>query len=375
VPRTPGDDRRGADIPERERWYFLEDRYPKYGNLVPRDIATREIFQVCLDGYGVDGGNAVYLDLLDEVRRIGREAVAKKVGGVLEIYEKFAGIDPLSEPMKIFPALHYTMGGLWTGFRKEEKGGGLAFGDPANMMTNIPGLYAMGEVNFAYHGANRLGANSLLSCIFDGLFGGTCVRNYCTDVGPDGEGVPDAAYDAVVQQEQRRMDRLIQAEGSENPYLLWQEMGREMTANCTVVRDNGRLDRTIANCAEWKGRFGRVRLSDTGLWTNQNLSFARALGDMIVMAEAIAMGARARDESRGAHYKPQFPERDDERFLKATHARHDAGTGQTRIEWGTVDLSNIQPRKRTYGRIEPRADREPPGQPAAPTAARVVAPV
>ena len=219
---------------------------------------------------------------------------------MLEIYEKFAGIDPLSEPMKIFPAVHYTMGGLWTGFRKEEKGGGLAHGDPANMMTNVPGLYAMGEVNFAYHGANRLGANSLLSCIFDGLFGGTCVGNYCADIAPDRSTVPDAVYEAVVQQEQERMDRMLGSGGDENPYLLWQEMGREMTANCTVVRYNDRLDETIAQCARWKERFGRVRLSDTGLWTNQNLSFARALGDMIIVAEAVARGARLRDESRGA---------------------------------------------------------------------------
>ncbi len=352
VPRTPGDDRAPNDIPETERWYFLEERYPKYGNLVPRDIATREIFQTCLDGYGVGGGNMVYLDLRDQVKKIGRDAVINKLGGILEIYEKFVGTDPLDEPMKIFPAVHYSMGGLWTGFRKDEKGGGLVFGDPSNMMTNIPGLYAMGEVNFAYHGANRLGANSLLSCIFDGLFGGVGVKNYCTDVGPDRNEIPQSAYDAVLQQEQEKMSRLTGSTGDENPYLLWQEMGREMTANCTVVRYNDRLDQTIANIAEWRQRYQRVRLSDTGLWTNQNLSFARAVGDMIVLADAVARSARLRDESRGAHFKPDFPERDDERFLKATMARFDPATGEARIDYAPVDVSNIQPRKRTYGRVE-----------------------
>ncbi len=153
---------------------------------------------------GVGGGNMVYLDLADIVKQIGRQAVLCKLEGILEIYEKFVGVDPLEEPMKIFPAVHYSMGGLWIGFRKDEKTGGLKFGDPSNMSTNIPGLYAMGEVSFAYHGANRLGANSLLSCIFDGLFGGTCVKNYCTDVAHG--DMPQSAYDVAVTKQTNRQD-------------------------------------------------------------------------------------------------------------------------------------------------------------------------
>src|SRR5258706_9462135 len=183
VPRKKGDARPPNSIPEAERFYFLEERYPKYGNIVPRDIATREIFQVCQEGLGVGGGNMVYLDLRDKVKEIGREKVLSKLEGILEIYEKFVGTDPLDEPMKNFPAVHYSMGGLWTTFTKDEKTGGLKFVDPRNMSTNIPGLYAMGEVNFAYHGANRLGANSLLSCIFDDLSGELGVKNYATDIG------------------------------------------------------------------------------------------------------------------------------------------------------------------------------------------------
>src|SRR5690606_32334793 len=175
---------------------------PKYGNLVPRDIATREIFEVCMQGMGIGGGNMVYLDLSDITREIGRDAVMNKLEGILEIYEKFVGTDPLAEPMKIFPAVHYSMGGLWTGFTKDPKSGGLKFGDPANMMNNITGLYAMGEVSVHYHGANRLGANSLLSCIFDGLFGGTCVKNYITDAADVAAAdVPQSEFDAIVKQE------------------------------------------------------------------------------------------------------------------------------------------------------------------------------
>jgi succinate dehydrogenase / fumarate reductase flavoprotein subunit len=294
----------------------------------------------------------VYLDLRDEVRRIGRAAILAKLEGILEIYEKFVGTDPLEEPMKIFPAVHYTMGGLWAGFkRKETTPGGLEAGHPSNMMTNIPGLYAMGECSFAYHGANRLGANSLLSCIFDGLFGGSCNKNYATDAARVAAvEVPQSAYDAVVQQEVDRQTWLVKNDGSENPYLLWQEMGKWMTDNCTVVRHNDRIDQTIARCQEWKDRYKSIRLSDTLMWSNQNLSFARATRDMIVMAEAILRGARLRDESRGAHYKPEFPERDDANFLKATIATYDPQADAPVISYDKVDTSLVAPRARTYGK-------------------------
>jgi succinate dehydrogenase / fumarate reductase, flavoprotein subunit len=352
VPKRPGDTRPPNTIPEAERFYFLEERYPKYGNLVTRDIATREIFQVCTEmKLGVGGGNMVYLDLADTVKKLGREKVLGKLEGILEIYEKFVGVDPLEEPMKIFPAVHYSMGGLRVGFKKDEKTGGLKFGDPANMMTSIPGLYAMGEVSFAYHGANRLGANSLLSCIFDGLFGGRCVKNYCTDVAATAAAdVPQSVYDGIVKQETDRQNWLVGNQGDENPYLLWQEMGRWMTDNCTVVRHNERLQQTLERCQQWKERYKRVKLSDTGMWTNQNLSFARATRDMIVLAEAILQGALMRNESRGAHYKPAFPKRNDEEFLKTTVAQFDAGTGSPRISYDAVDVSLVPPRLREYGK-------------------------
>jgi succinate dehydrogenase / fumarate reductase, flavoprotein subunit len=349
VPKRPGDTRHPNSIPESERFYFLEERYPKYGNLVPRDIATREVFQVCTElKLGIGGGNMVYLDLADTVKKIGRQRVLEKLEGILEIYEKFVGTDPLDEPMRIFPAVHYSMGGLWTGFKKDEKTGGLKFGDPANMMTSLPGLYAMGEVNFAYHGANRLGANSLLSCIFDGLFGGRSVENYCRDIAQG--DAPQSVFDAAVKKETDRQNGLVNNRGGENPYLLWQEMGRWMTDNCTVIRHNERLQQTLEKCREWKDRFRKVQLSDTGMWTNQNLSFARATGDMIILAEATLQGALERNESRGAHYKPAYPHRNDEEFLKATIARFDPASGTPCISYAPIDISLIPPRAREYGK-------------------------
>ncbi|MGA3068140.1 MAG: succinate dehydrogenase flavoprotein subunit [Tepidisphaeraceae bacterium] len=364
VPKRPADARYPNNIPESERFYFLEERYPKYGNLVPRDIATREIFQVCTEmKLGVGGGNMVYLDLADVVKKIGRAAVLAKLEGILEIYQKFVGTDPLDEPMKIFPAVHYSMGGLWMGFKKDEKTGGLKFGDPANMSTSIPGLYAMGEVSFAYHGANRLGANSLLSCIFDGLFGGTCVKNYCTDASTlAAADVPQSVYDAAEQQQSDRQNQLLASRGDENPYLLWREMGRWMTDYCTVVRDNARLTQTLDRCQQWKDRYKKITLSDTGMWTNQNLSFTRAVRDMIVLAEAIIQGALQRNESRGAHYKPAFPHRDDEDYLKATIATYDAAADAPRIDYGPVDISLIPPRAREYGKKSTPAPAKPEAQ-------------
>ena len=366
VPRKAGDTRSPNSIPEAERYYFLEEKYPKYGNIVPRDIATREIFEVCQQGLGVGGGNMVYLDLRDEVKKRGRSAILHKLEGILEIYEKFVGSDPLDEPMKIFPAVHYSMGGLWAGFTKDEKTGGLKKWEPNNMMTNIPGLYAMGEVSFAFHGANRLGANSLLSCIFEGLFGGPCIRNYITDIAqqPAAE-LPQSAFDNIVSQETEKQNWLVNNTGDENPYLLWQEMGQWMTNNCTVVRHNEKLEETLVKCQEWKQRYQRVKLSDTGMWTNQNLSFARATKDMIILAEAILQGALLRNESRGAHYKPAFPKRDDANFLKATIATYDAASNAPVITYEPVDVSLVPPRARTYGKTDAAGTKAAPTREAA----------
>jgi succinate dehydrogenase / fumarate reductase flavoprotein subunit len=372
VPRKTGDTRNPNAIPEEDRYYFLEEKYPEYKNIVARDIATREIFEVCAQGRGVGGGNMVYLDLRDEVKKRGRKAILDKLEGILEIYEKFVGSDPLEQPMKIFPAVHYTMGGLWVGFAKDPKSGGLKAGDPSNLMTNIPGLYSMGEANFTYHGANRLGANSLLSCIFDGLFGGTCIKNYCKDVAKVAAAdVSQNVFDTVVAQETEKQARLVNNKGGENPYLLWQEMGQEMTSHCTVVRHNEQLEATLSRCQDWKARWKRVQLSDTGMWTNQNLSFARALRDMIIMAEAILKGALLRNESRGAHYKPEFAERDDANFLKATIATYDPTADAPIIDYAPVDTSLVPPRTRTYGK-KPAETKPAPAQPAPTPAAAAV---
>ena len=375
VPRTPGDSRPGKDIPEAERWYFLEERYPGYGNLVPRDIATREIFDVCVNqGLGVDGKNQVYLDLTHK----DPDYLTRKLGGIMEIYEKFAGEDPRHAPMKIFPAVHYSMGGMWTQYTPggyapptphgkhepgmvppvdTEPGRGMAVGAPLNMMTNVEGLYAFGEVNFAYHGATRLGANALLSCIFDGLFCGSSVVNHVRN--RSGAPAPAKVYDAAVEQEEAKMQRLLDSAeagdtdgAGDNPYTIASELGEEMVAASTVVKTEQRLDQAISKVRELRDRYGRVRLPDAAMWTNQSLSFARAVGDMICMAEAMLISGKERRESRGSHYRTDYPDRDDKNFWKHSIMAFDGVSGEHRLSWREVNAPLVEPRARTYGKSE-----------------------
>ncbi|MHC5026732.1 MAG: succinate dehydrogenase (quinone) flavoprotein subunit, partial [Planctomycetota bacterium] len=267
VPRQAGDARRPDTIPEDERYYFLEEKYPSYGNLVPRDIASREIFDICVnEGLGLAGGNMVFLDLT----HMDSEYLERKLGGILEIYRKFAGEDPCKMPMRIFPGVHYSMGGLWTTYNPRDDLKGLQAGAPGNMETAINGLYAFGEVNYQYHGATRLGANALLSCIFDGLFCGAGVANYVNDVCKDAAvDLPSGPFDAAVAREEEKVTALIERTGDENPYLLGQELGEEMTAAATVVKNGPRLEQGLETLERLKERYGNMSLSDTGMWTNQ----------------------------------------------------------------------------------------------------------
>ena len=368
VPRKPQDERDPAAIPAAERYYFLEERYPKYGNLVPRDIATREIFDVCVNsGLSVEKDRlCVYLDLTDL-----SADTHKKLEGILEIYEKFQGADPRAVPMKIFPAVHYSMGGLWVDYERDARTGGLVVGSPRNQHSNVPGIFVIGEQDYQYHGANRLGANSLLSCVFAGLIVGPAIESWLKGLskGTAAEQ-PVSLFDNAVAAHKAQAVKLLKNEGTENPYGLHQELGDVMTRNVTVVRNNQDLEATLSKLDELDDRYQRVALSDRGNWTNQNFSFTRALGDMLVIARVITLGALRRDECRGAHYKPQFdipaPDADDaaglreqarrwceafgkknEQWLKTTIAEH-SPEGPV-LSYEDVDTSLIPPRPRTYG--------------------------
>jgi len=330
VPRQQGDKRNPRSIPESERWYFLEEWYPKYGNLVPRDVATRAIHKVVYEhNLGIDGQPMVYLDLT----HIDRATLDRKLEGILEIYEKFVGDDPRDVPMKIFPGMHYTMGGLWVDFEQR---------------TNIEGLYACGECDYSIHGANRLGANSLLSCIYGGFIAGPHAVKYAHNVIKSGHHPAQHVFESERKRQEEINSRLMNNAGSENPFLLWRELGDVMTKNCTVIRYNKNLQDTDAKLVELLERHGRVNLSDRSKWANTSFVFARQLYNMLQLARVIAQGAAMRDESRGAHYKPDFPERDDANWLKTTKAYFAADADEPRFEFEQVDTSLIKPRPRRY---------------------------
>jgi succinate dehydrogenase / fumarate reductase flavoprotein subunit len=325
VPRKQGDERDPKSIPENERWYFLEEKYPAYGNLVPRDIATREIFQICLDGYGVGGGNMVYLDLT----HIPAETLDRKLGAILEIYEKFVGDDPRSTPMRIFPGMHYTMGGIWVDF---------------DQMTNVPGIFAVGECDYSIHGANRLGANSLVSCIYAGVVAGPAAVRYATGNGR-GETL-NGLHESEVRRQVEINERIKNQRGGENAYLMHDEMGQTMTENVTVVRYNKRLEETDAKLQELIERFDQIDINESIYWATQALPHARQFYNMLHLARAITLGALRRNESRGAHYKPEFPERNDAEFLNTTIASYTPEGPE--FSYQPVDISLIQPRARKY---------------------------
>ena len=368
VPRRKGDTRNPKEVPQSERYYFLEERFPKYGNLVPRDIATREIFNICVnEGLSVDPTRmSVYLDLT----HIPRAELDRKLGGILEIYEKFQGVDPREEPMKIFPAVHYSMGGLWVDYAKSGDGG-LLPGSPKNQVTSIPGLYAIGECDYQYHGANRLGANSLLSCIFSGLFVAPGIVNWMKS-NKAAADLPKSLFETAVGKQNDRHKQLLACSGGENPYLIHQELGDLMTRAATVVRYNKALEEALAKLDDLQERSKRCSLSDTGSWTNQNVIFTKAVQDMMPVAKCIVKGALMRDESRGAHFKPDFSqpsvhgetpearrkeaeewcdrfEANNRRFLKSSVATWNGRDPE--INYEDVDTSLIEPRPRLYGLV------------------------
>jgi succinate dehydrogenase / fumarate reductase flavoprotein subunit len=369
VPRDLTERRPGRDVPESGREYFLEDKYPGYGNLVPRDIASRELFKKCFhEKRGVfntassRNENEVYLD----VTHIPRETLHKKLAGVLEIYQKFVGEDPYVNPMRVFPAVHYSMGGLWVDFDRAANGS-LVMGSPRNQATSIPGLYACGESEYQYHGANRLGANSLLSCIWGGMVTGPAIATYRKNMKRSAFDMPSSLFDKAQRREQKKFEAVLALDGNENPYVLHDELAQTMLVDCTIERHNATLDRVLAKIEEIDARSKRVGVTDrvTGKM-NQGAQFVRHLNNMIVLARVIAQGARNRDESRGAHFKPEFTQRDDANWQRTTLAFHQGASngspdsvkfvreldyalaGERVHVTDAVDISLVKPRPRKY---------------------------
>jgi succinate dehydrogenase / fumarate reductase flavoprotein subunit len=291
-------------------------------------VATREIFMVCTQlGMGINGENKVYLDLTHK----DPAELERKLGGILEIYEKFVGVDPKLKPMEIFPAVHYSMGGLWCDY---------------NQMTRIPGLYVCGEADYQYHGANRLGANSLVSCIFGGMVAGPNAVNFARNQQSAAEDTDSSIFDREQKIEEQDIASIASMSGKENGFYMWREMGMMMTRNVTIVRYNKTLQETDDKLREYQERWKNIDVSDTTKTYNTTLLFLKQYRDMLHLARCITQGALARNESRGAHYKPEFPDRDDQNWLKTTLAQFTPDG--PKLDYEPVDISLIKPRPRKY---------------------------
>ncbi|MFZ4508371.1 MAG: succinate dehydrogenase flavoprotein subunit [Fimbriimonas sp.] len=345
TPRNPNDERKPTDIPEADRWYFCEELDPVYGNLLSRDLVSFAIYCVCRMNRGIKGRQQVYLDITHLHSKLGmsREVINDKLEGVLEIYEKFMREDPIETPMRIYPAVHYTMGGLWVDY--ELNGDGSWNTDThRNQMTNVPGLYAAGECDYQYHGANRLGANALLSCLVGGEMTAQGVMAYVRE--RNSNDVPEAVFADALSQRASEYAALKTSNGSENPYALHDELAEIMWNNCGIWRTQKDLGTAKTKLEELGTRAHQCNLIDDGGWSNQAVPFTRALINMIEQSKAIVGGAMVRDESRGAHFKMDTPARDDAKWLKSTLASWNPA-GPT-FSFEPIDTRYMEPRPRKY---------------------------
>ncbi len=311
VPRSPNESRPPGAIPDAERLYFLEERYPAFGNLAPRDIASRAAKIVCDDGLGVGGtGRGVYLDFRDAIAENGRDTIESKYGNLFDMYEKITGDDPYETPMMIYPAPHYAMGGLWVDYE---------------LQTTIPGLFAIGEANFSDHGANRLGASALMQTLADGYFVAPhTVTDYMTRSG-DPVGTDDSAFDTAQDRVESHIAALVDVGGSTVAQDFHREMGNVMLDKCGMSRTAEGLTEALAEVRRIKGEFWSDLRVDPGVEElNQSLEYANRVSDFLELGELMCHDALRREESCGGHFREehQTPDgealRDDEHFAKVT---------------------------------------------------------
>ena len=345
VPRKKGDDRHPNDIPEDERFYYLEEKYPSFGNLVPRDVASRNAKVVCDQGLGVgETGLAVYLDFRDAIARDGKEVIAAKYGNLFDMYANIAGEDPYSQPMRIFPAVHYTMGGLWVDY---------------NLMTNIPGLFAAGEANFSDHGANRLGASALMQGLSDGYFVlPSTIGNYLADVKPGTRyGTDHEAFETAAMQAQDSIDRLLNINGKRTIIDFHRTLGRIVWDKIGISRTKEGLEEAIAHIRSLRDEFWtNVYVPGEKNNYNKYLEFAGRVADFFELAELMAMDALDRDESCGCHLREEFQTeegeaiRNDEEFnyVSAWEFKDRNGVLEEELHKEVLNFEFVELKQRSY---------------------------
>lgn len=342
VPKRLGDDRRPNEIPHEERDYFLERKYPAFGNLVPRDIASRAAKEVCDEKRGVGpSGLGVYLDFDDAIQRLGRKAVENKYGNLFEMYERITGENPYEVPMRIFPAVHYTMGGLWVDY---------------DLQSTIPGLYVAGEANFSDHGANRLGASALMQGLADGYFvlpvtiGDYLAKNELDAVSDDAPEVVEA-----VQSVTDRIDQFLSINGTRTVDSFHRELGQIMWDYCGMERTEDGLRKALDRIPELRREFwSNVKVPGTGAELNQSLEKAGRVADFLELGELMCLDALVRRESCGGHFRAESQtedgeaQRDDENF-SFTSAWEYTGRGQAPVlHKEELTFEYVHPTQRSY---------------------------
>jgi succinate dehydrogenase / fumarate reductase flavoprotein subunit len=342
VPKAQGDTRPPNEIPEDERDYYLERIYPSFGNLVPRDIASRAAKNVCDAGRGVGpGGQGVYLDFADAIARLGRHQVEEKYGNLFEMYQRITAEDPYTVPMRIYPAVHFTMGGLWVDY---------------DLQTTVPGLFAIGEANFSDHGANRLGASALMQALADGYFvlpttlGDYLARHPGDPVDPGHPAIGEA--EAFVAD---RIGRLLGVGGGRSPESFHRELGEIMWEQCGMGRTDAGLRKALERIPELREEFWRrIRIPGSGEQLNQTLEKANRVSDHLELAELTCLDALHRTESCGGHFREesQTPDgeaaRDDEHFSYVA-AWESTGTGTAPVlHREALDFDYVHPTQRSY---------------------------
>jgi len=342
VPKKKGDDRPPNRIPNEERDYYLERMYPAFGNLVPRDLASRRAKQMVDEGHGIGPlENGVYLDFGDAIRRLGKGTIEERYGNLFEMYEKITGDDPYQVPMRIYPAPHYTMGGLWVDY---------------NLMTTVPGLFAIGEANFSDHGANRLGASALMQGLADGYFvlpmtiGDYLARRSEDDVDRDHAAFSDA--EAALEEKTRK---LLQVDGSKTVDEFHQELGRLMWDRCGMERSEEGLREALGKIPELRERYWReVRVPGSARTLNQSLEKAGRVADFLEFAELMCHDALERDESCGAHFRLEHQTeegealRDDENFSFVSVWEFEGVGEEPTLHREELEFEYVQPSQRSY---------------------------
>ncbi len=342
VPKQPGDKRKAADIPESERDYYLERKYPSYGNLAPRDIASRSAKEACDSGRGVGpGGLGVYLDFSDSIKRLGQDKIAERYGNLFHMYQKITDEDPYKQPMRIYPAVHYTMGGLWVDY---------------NLMSTIPGLFVAGEANFSDHGANRLGASALMQGLADGYFVlPYTLSNYLASEKFEKLDGDHQEFKAAEARTTDKLNKFLNIKGKRSPDSFHRELGKLMWDKCGMGRTRQGLEEALKTIPAIKEEFWKnLAVSGTSDSLNQSLEKAGRVSDFIEFAEVMCLDALEREESCGGHFREEYQtpdgeaQRNDEKFCNAAVWEYQGDGKKPAKHIESLEFENIKLATRSY---------------------------